>query len=366
MGKIKRESDGRFTIDFIKTINKKRIHIFKKGFSSFDEAKRAVPLLLNKKTSPLFDCKNTFLFNRFFEKYLEHRSHKLGNTTLLSIKTLYNTFLKEYEDCYVSDVLSVHNTINIYKRITNRCNMCEKSKNRTLGELRSMVDYASFLKLISVEQASDNKVILENIPITKKSKEKECYNIHQLKRFLNCIDNEDDKDLFITYAYLGLRISEFVGLTWDCYDHKNKIIEIKQQILYMQKGKPVLTDKLKTKESYRKCKLNEETYKILEKRRQKQSIGYIFPKTASECETPLSKTSLRKKMIHYMNKAKLPIISPHGFRHTKATMFMSVCKTMADVKAAAKFMGHSVNMMMETYAHSEEKTIDILIKRLEE
>ena len=71
-------------------------------------------------------------------------------------------------------------------------------------------------------------------------------------------------------------------------------------------------------------------------------------------------------MFKYMDRARLPRISPHGFRHTKATMFMSVCKTMAEVKAAAKFLGHSVTMMMETYAHAEERTIDVIIKRMEE
>ena len=43
---------------------------------------------------------------------------------------------------------------------------------------------------------------------------------------------------------------------------------------------------------------------------------------------------------------------------------MKVCKNMDEIKAAAKFMGHSVTMMMETYAHSEEKTIETLIKRM--
>ena len=83
-----------------------------------------------------------------------------------------------------------------------------------------------------------------------------------------------------TYCYLGLRVSEFIGLAWDCYDRINKTIEVKQQILYLTKGKPVLTDRLKTRENYRKCKLSTEIYEILEKRRRNCSeIGYIFPKS---------------------------------------------------------------------------------------
>ena len=114
--------------------------------------------------------------------------------------------------------------------------------------------------------------------------------------------------------------------------------------VYLTKGKPVLTDRLKTRESYRKCKLNQEVYEILERKRKTYQEGYIFPKSPTTPNEPLPKTTLRKMMHKYMDKAKLPKISPHGFRHTKATMFMSVCKTMAEVKAAAKFMGHSVDL----------------------
>ena len=79
----------------------------------------------------------------------------------------------------------------------------------------------------------------------------------------------------------------------------------------------------------------------------------------------MPKTSVRVKIIEYASKAHLHVITPHGFRHTKATLLMSVCLSMSDVKAAAKFFGHSVSMMMETYAHEDKNAIEGLIKRLE-
>lgn len=365
MAKVRQEADGSFTIDFIKKVNGKRIHITKKGFKDQYEAEIAIPSLTEKRVSSLKQYGGG-KFESFFKEYLEHRSHKVGGSTLLSIKAIYNVILINYAETEVREVLGVHNVISLYKGIIKRKNVGEKWKNRVIGELRFIVDYACFLKLISPEVCSDDKAILESVPITKKSKERDSYSYSQLKKFLDSIDEEEDKDMMMVYVYLGARISEFVALTWDCYDKSNKTIEIKQQVLYLQKGKPILTDRLKTKESYRKCKLNNEIYAILEKRRKKCDKGFIFPKSKNRPNDPLPKSAIRKKMKKYMNKAKLPYISPHGFRHSKATLFMSVCKTMAEVKAAAKFMGHSVTMMMETYAHSEEKTIDLLIKRLED
>ena len=66
-----------------------------------------------------------------------------------------------------------------------------------------------------------------------------------------------------------------------------------------------------------------------------------------------------------LKKADLPLVTPHSFRHAKATLLMSVCLSMADVKAAARFLGHSVTMMMETYAHEDQKNTDLIISRLD-
>ena len=358
--KIRREIDGKYTIDFIKRINGKRVHIYKKGYNDITSAEKEIDRLIEKRINDIKIHKNgTFAW--FFDKYIEFRSHKISGSTLIGIKTIYNVVLKQYEEQDVYDIFSIHNIISLYKNITERKDVGDKWKNRVIMELRGMIDYASILKLIDMNTASDCKTILESVPVNKKSKEKEIYTSNQIKRFIEVIDDEDDKDMFTTFVYLGARISEFLGLTWDCYDAKKKTIEIKQQIVYLQKGKAVLADKLKTKESYRKCRLNNEVYLILEKR--KCSKGYIFHN--GDPTTAMSKTTFRRKMHKYMKMAKLPIISPHGFRHSKATLFMSVCKNMSEVKAAAKFLGHSVTMMMETYAHSDEKTIDTLIRRME-
>lgn len=366
MSKIKQEANNTFSVDFIKMVNGKRIHIYKRGFDTFKAAESAIPMLLEKRLNESNAKMPSTRFSDFSNSYIEHRSRKVRESTILTIKSIFKVLLEEYSEKPTANVLSVHNIIHLHKEIIEKDNVGEKWKNRVIGELRLIVDYAHLLKIIDSENASDDKAILENISITKINKEKQCYTSYQLKKFLNHIDDENDKDMLTLYAYLGLRISEFVGLTWDCYDKANKTIEIKQQILYLQQGKPILTDKLKTKESYRKCKLNEEIINILEKRKNLYGDeGYLFSKNIDQKNIPISKGTIRKKMQKYMKKAKLPIITPHGFRHTKATQFMSVCKNMEELKAAARFMGHSVTMMIETYGHAEERTIDTLIKRLD-
>lgn len=353
-----------YVIDFIKTINKKRIHIYKSGFTTYIEASNYLPIELEKRLNETNFKGSRGKYIDFYKSFLKWRSRKINKSTLISIKTSLKSYENKYGDMKVDIVFSLHNILVIYRELIEKKNITEKSKNRILGEFRLMVDYALFLKLITPETASDDKMILQNIPTSKVRKEKEHYDINQINKFLSVIKDNEDKDLFTLFIYLGARISEFIGLTWDTYDPINKTIEIKQQVLYLQEGKPILTDRLKTKESYRKCKLNNEIYLILENRKKRNNKGYIFPRDYKTPYISYPKTKLREKMIKYMKLADLPIISAHGFRHSKATMFMSVCNNMAEVKAAARFLGHSVSMMIDTYAHEEEKTIEILLSRL--
>lgn len=365
MSKIRLLDNGTYSIDFIKRINGKRVHISKRGYSSYEEANKDIPLLIEERMEKYIKNDINCTFADFFHNYLIDRSRIISGSTSASIRSIYNVVLSSYEEIPTREVLSIHNIISLYKNILMRKDVEDKWKNRVINELRHIAEYAYLHKYIDINTLNDDKAILINIPINKKNKEKEYYTPYQIKRFLSVIDDKDDKEMFTTFIYLGTRISEFLGLTWDCFDNKNKVIEIKQQITYLNKGKAILIDKLKTKESYRKCKLNNTVYEILLNRYNNSSTNYIFPKDKYHPKEPLSKTTLRRKMIKYMKKAKLPLISPHGFRHSKASQFMSICKNMEEVKAAAKFMGHSVTMMMETYAHCEEKTIDILIKRME-
>ena len=74
MSMIKKENDGTFTVDFIKSIDGKRYHISKKGYKSFEEAERAMPTLLERRLSLEKKIRVSGKFSSFFKEYLEHRS----------------------------------------------------------------------------------------------------------------------------------------------------------------------------------------------------------------------------------------------------------------------------------------------------
>ncbi len=113
--------------------------------------------------------------------------------------------------------------------------------------------------------------------------------------------------MFILFVYLGARLSEFIALKWNCYEENTKSIVIKRQIIHLIERKPILSNQLKTKETYRICKLNDECNSMLLKRKEKSSKGFIFPKTISNSNVTLPKTNFRLKLKKYIEKSRSTI-----------------------------------------------------------
>jgi len=362
---IKKEN-GFYTIDFIKCYKGRKIHIFKSGIATLEEARRLEPLLLSRRINEYDSLRTLSSFDSFFEEYVCHRSTKVARSTLLSLESIRKIYFTEFENMSIEDIFDTRYLIKWYKKLNDKEGVTIKYKNRIIGEVREMSTFAFNLHYLDSETSLEAKGVLQYFKDNRTKKEKLIYTKEELDKFLSVINDQDDKDLFEVLSYLGLRISEFIGLTWDCYDEENKLIKVKQQIIYLQQNKPVLVKELKTKESYRVCKLSDHVNEILKRRKEKShGKGFIFYNKNKTYEDSLPKTSVRVKIIEYASKAHLHVITPHGFRHTKATLLMSVCLSMSDVKAAAKFLGHSVSMMMETYAHEDKNAIEGLIKRLE-
>ncbi|MGM9813968.1 MAG: hypothetical protein ACI32C_03595 [Candidatus Enteromonas sp.] len=85
----------------------------------------------------------------------------------------------------------------------------------------------------------------------------------EVNKLLNSIPKDHiDYPVFSLFCYLGCRLGEFLGLQWKCLDENAKSIAICQQIIYLN-GIPVLSDELKTNESYRVDALDQDTFDLL-------------------------------------------------------------------------------------------------------
>ncbi|MCR5348432.1 MAG: hypothetical protein K6E59_02335, partial [Bacilli bacterium] len=158
----------------------------------------------------------TFLF--FLNRYKRYRSLHVRYASLHLLSVLLSRYVKPEQEDRIKDVLCLQNARKIYKRIINEKHLSASYRNRLIGSFRQIVQKAYTWGYITPKQQRDTEGILENLPDQQsRRKEREFYTKEQIELFLNNVEKED-RLMFRLFCYLGARISEFHGLTWDCVD----------------------------------------------------------------------------------------------------------------------------------------------------
>lgn len=363
---IKQAPDGRFTIDYVKLVHGKRVHIYSSGYLSLDDALEAMPKLIESKTSYRYKssvCKITVA--QFLKKYHQYRLLHVRASTAQFSRCTARCYLKLCYDWPLEEAFSYRPMKETYDAILLK-QATPAWKNRAFGCFRQMLDAAFKWRYIDLEDYQDCRAIFENIPENRGAKnEKLIWTKAERDRFLAAIEDPSDRFMFSLFVALGARIGEFMGLTWDCIDLRSGSVTIKQQLTYADMGKWVLSPDLKTRESYRECKLSSSmANQVKEYKATTQGVGFLFHSGLTP-DYPMSKAAFRRKFYFYIEKAGVRRVTPHSLRHRKATELMKVCRNMEEVKAAARYLGHSATMMVDTYGHSQKSATEAILKRLE-
>ena len=363
---IKARPDGTFTVDTVKCVGGQRVHIYSSGYATLEEALEAMPKLVEAKTAyHSRQSKVHMSFQEFYKRFETYRLLHVRGSSVRFGRSVVRVYLSQWHSSSIEETLTYQNMKQVYEVILKK--PCSPEwKNRAFGVMRQMAFTAFKWKLIDAESYQDAMSIYENIPENRGArKEKHIWKASEQKKFLSVIEDPIDKVTFTLFLALGARIGEFVGLTWDCFDARKGTITIKQQLIYDDKGTWVLSPQLKTQESYRVCKLSSQMVEMLVTYRNSTSAeGFMFTARYGG-KMPFSKSCFRRKFYQYIEKAGVSRVTPHAIRHGMATELMKVCKNMSEAKAAARFLGHSATMMIDTYGHSDSHVTDTILKRLQ-
>ena len=360
---------GKYKIDKTVLINGKRVRVYKEGFLSVSEAVEAMPQLIEKKRREFAPETCPKKFSALVAEYENYRSvHAKGQTVLGVHYLMSKHILPTFGELMVSEAFTHDRVQRWYARKASGTADSQERKNKVFSEFRKLLDYAWKMRMVDSETHRDLSAIVENVKLSSKPKpEKETWTYEQETMFMLAVPkNTRDYPMFALFLYLGCRLGEFLGLTWDCYDRKKGTISIRQQVINAIGG-PILTDELKTNESYRVDELDAETKAILDDYMDTidSPKGFMFPSPIDD-NAPLSRNCFRRKLYHYASIAGVPKITPHGARHSKATAFMGVCSNMEEVKACARFLGHSATMMADVYAHVKNVSQQEIMVRMKE
>ena len=308
--------------------------------------------------------KSNMRFDELYVQYDSWRSFYVRYGTRVLTNTIVKNYLKPDPDATVKEALGFRSVSKAYITIVRK-NTNPMWKNRAFGCIRKMITTAFKWKLLTLDEMNDSVSILDNLNENRQKRpQRQILDDNEVKKFFAVVDDPDDRVLFLLAMTLGARIGEICGLTWDVYDDVGGYIEIKQQVTNNGHGGEELVDDLKTSHSYRTCKVPPQMMKILADYKERTGgKGFIF-KSIARPGAPMSKSAIRGRLKKYCDKAGIPEITMHSWRHMKATNFMRVCNDMQEVKAAASYLGHSATMLIETYGHASGKATEEILGRL--
>ena len=334
----------------------KKRYTTKRGFKTQKEAKIALSRLeleLQKSGIPI--STNT-TFKKAAELWLENYKKTVKESSYSRTKIIFD---KHIYPKFGNIKLSKINTAYCQKVVN------DWSEKGTSKQYPLFVNYMNkvFKYAINIGLTSDNPTLNLIIPKPqiKTEKKLKLYTKEQLELFLNEVSQEQnpyfknrDYTLFRLLAFSGCRIGEILALTWDNINFKTHEMAIKKTVA--RSDKYYISETPKTKKSNRIIYLDEKTIKQLkfwklEQRKYLFQLGftkanYLF--TNDENSFTINQAVAERYNV-YRERAGLPYIGLHGFRHTHASMLY---EAGADHKEVQERMGHAnIKTTMDTYTH---------------
>ncbi|MEH7276947.1 tyrosine-type recombinase/integrase, partial [Neobacillus vireti] len=230
---------------------------------------------------------------------------------------------------------------------------------------------------VAVNAAVDSEIIPRNrftkiiIPVSEKLDDN-FLTPEELNAFLTAakqLENITNYTTILLLAYTGLRKGEALGLTWYNVDFEKKTITVERTRDKNGARSP------KTKNSYRTIRIDDELIQQLKLYRTwcKQTMlsfgkhlsdkDYIF--ISYQTGTPTGENTIKYAFGRIIKKTGLKTITPHGLRHTHATILIG---NKQPVNVIAERLGNTPQMIWDTYSHNykalEEESVNAFSQAL--
>lgn len=305
---------------------------------------------------------------QLFDEYISVKKHEVRETTLKQTKRVLNTHVLPYLKNVKINKL---NNVNLqkWKNEVSEQDLSILTRQNIYGEFRALLNYAVRMEYIP-------KNCLLNIGNFKeayfemKHDKLNYYTADQFKKFISAAKENTETltdwgyYVFFNIAfYTGMRKGEINALKWSDID--GDIIHVRRSIAQKVKGPDIETPP-KNKSSYRDLQMPVPLINILNehKERQKQTNGFTDDFRVCGGIQCLRDTSISNKNIQFADKAGLPHIRIHDFRHSHASL---LANEGINIQEIARRLGHSkIETTWDTYSHlyprEEERAVNILNK----
>ncbi len=212
--------------------------------------------------------------------------------------------------------------------------------------------------------------------VAKEAKPKDAvaWEASDVDRFLEATAEHRWAVAFRLGALFGLRRSEVLALRWDDVDVEARSLRIDESLVATNEG--AAWSNAKNERSRRVIPLDDDTVRALTRRRAEQASERLAAGSEWEDNDLIIATrtgrlvlprSYDRALATIVDNAGLPRLTSHGLRHTAATHMVQGARDVGELRAIADLLGHSPEMLMNTYAHvlpqSQTAVIDRISRR---
>lgn len=365
---FKQLKDKTWMIDTKVKVDGEFKHFSKKGYPTLSAAKadfeRAREDFIKKHTKH----HEAIYFEDLLEEYKKMRKATVTEGTLICDNSVYNVYMLPYfKEKKLKDVFTKEVIKDWYHELVDNPEYTANKKSKVITTMKSILKFAYMHEFIDPKIYQSCDVCLYQVKVSKKARtERVVWTPEEEEAFLEATkDDYSDYMMFRLFFICAARISEFLALQVNCFDYEKNRIIIKQQIK-LDNGKTSLSSTLKSEQSYRTIALSKEISDLLNEYITTLGLkkdDYIFH--SFKPRTPISKSTFRRSLYYYCDKANVRKLNPHAIRHTMACKLARVCKTGAELEIAAKRLGHTPSVFLDVYAnHQDDELENDLLNRM--
>lgn len=271
---------------------------------------------------------NEYTLEEVFELYLA-RMEKTNDRDSSSTIGTYRSCMNLFSDFLPREINSIKAT-ELYDFVENKRKIKGNKYNTNIAILNAIFNFA----IKKVRACETNPCDLLYYDRSKKDERIKFITKDLYQKILDGTKNPKIKLLIQLLYETGMRISEALGLCTQSIN--NMTITVERQFI---RDKKILTTILKTDNSYRTVPISESLYRQL-KSATFDIQGRIFYDVTYQ---------------NIYNLLKKHNLSPHCFRHTRATILVG---SGIDLTVVAQVIGDKIETILEEYVEVNEDGID--------
>lgn len=334
--KYETKKGTRYLVKIYMTRDGKRHDHLKRGFKSKKEAKayeltltyqKATGRLPETLVKPTTSESYQVVFEQWYKAYKD---------------TVEPTTAAKTWDLFRLHILPVFGSRRLDKISPLDCQLFITDKAQTFRNIKQIKSYTAkvFDFAIRMRTLSHNPMADVLMPRRERRRSSNYWSVQELKHFLNIVQSEESLKhyaIFRLLAYSGLRKGELYALRWSDVDFQKQLLTVDKSLGRID-GK-ALEKGTKNSFSTRQIYLDSETLAILGQWQKESSkekdllprsyadivVDHIFTYITSKGTIePLHADYINNILKRLIRKHQLKPISPHGFRHTHATLMTEI------------------------------------------